>query len=159
MWNTDDNQNLSKFINLHVGHLVHTHVGHLVHLHPCWPMIKLVKSRNLFRKCYQLTYLLTDELTWVDARDACGSKNYKCDTYSGWKDWLGKVQKFSSLSIPLHVLTDSKTLVSCTFYWIDCRPSFHVLTCEPLPICSQGYVITCLHVFALEPNKHTFFST
>ena len=62
--------------------------------------------------------------------------------------------RFLKLVHTFACLTVSKTSSRLHLHWIGWRSCFHVLPCEPLQICSQGYMITCLHVLE-DPNKST----
>ena len=62
--------------------------------------------------------------------------------------------RFLKLVHTFACLTVSKKSSRLHLHWIGWRSCFHVLPCEPLQICSQGYMITCLHVLK-DPNKST----
>ena len=62
--------------------------------------------------------------------------------------------RFLKLVHTFACLTVSKTSSRLHLHWIGWRSCFHVLPCEPLQICSQGYMITCLHVLE-DPTKST----
>ena len=81
---------------------------------------------------------------------------------SPWKHYFAKKSlsrrrgrtRFLKLVHTFACLTVSKTSSRLHLHWIGWRSCFHVLPCEPLQICSQGYMITCLHVLK-DPNKST----
>ena len=81
---------------------------------------------------------------------------------SPWKHYFAKKSlsrrrgrtSFLKLVHTFACLTVSKTSSRLHLHWIGWRSCFHVLPCEPVQICSQGYMITCLHVLK-DPNKST----